>query len=60
MGVFMLVFFYNNLVEKIGGGFVILLWVMVLCFIIMGIGIFVGGMRIIKLVGMDMVKFECY
>ncbi len=32
------------------------LWVMVLCSITMGIGTSVGGMRIIKSVGMDMVK----
>ena len=60
MGVFMLVLFYNNLVEKTGGGFVIPLWVMVLCSITMGIGTSVGGMRIIKSVGMDMVKLERY
>lgn len=56
----MLVLFYNNLVEKTGGGFVIPLWVMVLCSITMGIGTSVGGMRIIKSVGMDMVKLERY
>ena len=36
------------------------LWVMVLCSITMGIGTSVGGMRIIKSVGMDMVKLERY
>lgn len=60
MGVFMLVLFYNQLTEKAGNGFVIPLWVMVLCSVTMGIGTSVGGMRIIKSVGMDMVKLERY
>lgn len=60
MGVFMLGLFYNNLAEKTGNGFVIPIWVMALCSITMGIGTSVGGMRIIKSVGMDMVKLETY
>ncbi|HIZ53846.1 anion permease [Enterococcus eurekensis] len=60
MGVFMLALFYNNLAEKSGNGFVIPLWVMALSSITMGIGTSVGGMRIIKSVGMDMVKLETY
>ncbi|MGX7176886.1 inorganic phosphate transporter [Enterococcus saigonensis] len=60
MGVFMLGLYYNNLAEKTGGGFTIPLWVMALCSITMGIGTSVGGMKIIKSVGMDMVKLEKY
>lgn len=60
MGVFMLGLFYNNLAEKTGNGFVIPIWVMVLCSVTMGFGTSVGGMKIIKSVGMDMVKLERY
>jgi PiT family inorganic phosphate transporter len=61
MGVFMLALFYNGIVERnSAGGFTIPIWVMVLCSLIMGLGTSVGGMRIIKAVGMDMVKLEKY
>ncbi len=60
MGVFMLVLFYNGLAEKTGNGFTIPIWVMALCSITMGVGTSVGGMKIIKSVGMDMVKLETY
>lgn len=56
----MLALFYNNLAEKTGNGFVIPIWVMVLSSVTMGLGTSVGGMRIIKSVGMDMVKLETY
>lgn len=36
------------------------LWLMLLCSAIMGIGTSIGGMKIIKSVGMDMVKLESY
>jgi PiT family inorganic phosphate transporter len=36
------------------------LWLMILCSAVMGIGTSVGGYRIIKAVGMDMVKLETY
>lgn len=58
MGVFMLTLYYNNLVDKTGSGFAIPIWVMVLCSVTMGVGTSVGGMRIIKSVGMDMVNLE--
>jgi len=35
-------------------------WILVLCSVTMGIGTSVGGYRIIKAVGMDMVKLEKY
>jgi PiT family inorganic phosphate transporter len=61
MGVFMLTLFYNGMVERnLGGSFDIPLWVMIMCSLIMGLGTSVGGMRIIKAVGMDMVKLERY
>lgn len=61
MGVFMLTLYYNGLTDKTAsGGFAIPIWVMVLCSVTMGVGTSVGGMRIIKSVGMDMVKLEKY
>ena len=60
MGVFMLGLYYNGLVAKTAGGFIIPVWVMALCSLTMGLGTSVGGMRIIKSVGMDMVKLEKY
>ncbi len=35
-------------------------WIMVLCAVIMGVGTSIGGKKIIKSVGMDMVKLEKY
>ncbi len=59
MGVFMLGIFLSN-----GNGdvesFQIPLWLMVLCSLVMAIGTSIGGYRIIKAVGMDMVKLETY
>lgn len=36
------------------------LWLMVLCSLVMGLGTSIGGTKIIKTVGMDMVKLETY
>ncbi len=36
------------------------LWIMVMCSVVMGVGTSVGGEKIIKSVGMDMVKLEKY
>ncbi len=36
------------------------IWLMIMCSLIMALGTSVGGMRIIKAVGMDMVKLEKY
>lgn len=36
------------------------LWIMLLCSIVMGLGTSIGGKKIIKSVGMDMVKLEKY
>ncbi len=35
-------------------------WLILLCSVVMGLGTSIGGMRIIKAVGMDMVKLETY
>ena len=42
------------------GGAVIPVWLMLLCSVVMGVGTSVGGEKIIKSVGMDMVKLEKY
>ena len=61
MGVFMVALFLNGMAERgLDGTFQIPLWVMVLCSLTMGIGTMVGGWRIIKTVGMDMVKMHTY
>lgn len=40
--------------------FVIPIWLMILCSAVMGLGTSIGGYRIIKSVGMDMVKLDTY
>ena len=40
--------------------FQIPIWLMILCSLVMGLGTSIGGYRIIKTVGMDMVKLERY
>jgi PiT family inorganic phosphate transporter len=61
MGVFMLALFLNGMAEKTAAGtFEIPIWVMLLCSLTMGVGTAVGGWRIIKTVGMDMVKMHTY
>lgn len=60
MGVFMLGLFYNNMVAQNGqGGFDIPLWVMVICSVTIGLGVSVGGMRIIENIG-NMAAIETY
>ena len=59
MGVFMLGIFLaqgHGEVEQ----FTIPLWVMLLCSVVMALGTSIGGYRIIKAVGMDMVKLKPY
>ena len=63
MGVFMLTLFYNGIVKPVEGTdnvFTIPIWVMAVCSLVMGIGTSVGGARIIKTVGLDMVKLDRY
>ena len=40
--------------------FTVPLWLMILCSLVMGLGTSIGGYRIIKSVGMDMVKLSTY
>lgn len=59
MGVFLLGIFL------VGGNanvteFSIPIWLMILCSLVMGLGTSIGGYKIIKSVGMDMVKLETY
>ncbi len=46
--------------ESAASSFVVPIWLMVLCSVVMGLGTSIGGYRIIKSVGMDMVKLKPY
>ena len=59
MGVFMLGIFLVNGQADVTQ-FELPVWLMILCSLVMGIGTSIGGYRIIKAVGMDMVKLEKY
>ncbi len=59
MGVFMLGVFLANGQGTVSN-FRIPIWLMVFCSVVMAIGTSIGGYRIIKAVGMDMVKLEKY
>lgn len=59
MGVFMLGIFLANGQANVTQ-FTIPIWLMVLCSLVMALGTSIGGYRIIKTVGMDMVKLETY
>jgi len=62
MGVLILASLMANGVssDAMAGGFELKLWMMLLCSIIMAAGTAIGGKKIIKSVGMDMVKLEKY
>ena len=61
MGVFMLgMFLSRGGTDAAGGEFAIPIWLMAYCSIVMGLGTSIGGYRIIKSVGMDMVKLQPY
>lgn len=59
MGVFMLGIFLANGQAAVNN-FRIPIWLMILCSAVMALGTSIGGYRIIKAVGMDMVKLEKY
>ena len=59
MGVFMLGMFLAGGQSGVTS-FVIPLWLMILCSAVMALGTSIGGLRIIKAVGMDMVKLNKY
>lgn len=58
MGVFLLAFSLGT--GKSGGHFVIPVWLMILISLVISLGTSMGGLRIIKSVGMNMVKLETY
>ncbi len=61
MGVFYLALVVGGIYQTgVGGAMDIPLWIMLLCSLIMAAGTSVGGYRIIKSMGMDMVKLEKY
>ncbi len=59
MGVLLLGVYLSNGMDTTAG-VELPVWMMMLCSIIMGLGTSVGGKKIIKSVGMDMVKLEKY
>lgn len=59
MGVFLLGIFLSKGQADVGV-FTIPVWLMLLCSLVMALGTSIGGMRIIKTVGMDMVSLEQY
>lgn len=59
MGVFILGIFLAQGQSDVNQ-FVIPVWLMILCSLVMALGTSIGGYRIIKSVGMDMVKLEKY
>lgn len=59
MGVFMLGMFLANGQSDVTN-FTIPVWLMILCSMVMAIGTSIGGYRIIKTVGMGMVKLDTY
>jgi PiT family inorganic phosphate transporter len=59
MGVFMLGIFLANGQANVTE-FTIPVWLMIFCSAVMALGTSIGGYRIIKTVGMDMVKLETY
>lgn len=59
MGVLLLgLFLVNGQEDTVGAA--IPVWMMLLCSVVMGVGTSIGGKKIIKSVGMDMVKLEKY
>ncbi len=59
IGVFMLGLFLAQGQTEVTG-LLIPVWLIILCSAVMALGTSIGGMRIIKSVGMDMVKLETY
>lgn len=59
MGVFMLGIFLANGQSNVTN-FTIPIWLMILCSAVMALGTSIGGYKIIKTVGMEMVKLETY
>jgi PiT family inorganic phosphate transporter len=60
MGVFLLGMALGRGQSAAGAAFEIPFWLILLCSVVMGLGTSIGGYRIIKAVGMDMVRLEAY
>jgi len=60
MGVFMLGSMLASGSYVAGGNFETTIWLMILCSVVMSLGTSIGGYKIIKSVGMDMIKLEKY
>lgn len=61
MGVFLLATsFIEPSVVSTDGSFIIPIWLMIYCSLVMGLGTSIGGYKIIKTVGMDMVRLDQY
>lgn len=60
MGIILLCVFTLQGTGVAGATFTIPTWLMILCSVVMGAGTAMGGKKIIKSVGMDMVKLEKY
>ena len=60
MGVFMLGSMLASGNYVAGGNFETSIWLMVLCSVVMSLGTSIGGYKIIKSVGMDMISLEKY
>ncbi len=59
MGVILLCLFLSN-GQPVPQAIEMPIWIMLLCSLVMGVGTSIGGKKIIKSVGMDMVKLEKY
>jgi PiT family inorganic phosphate transporter len=59
MGVFLMGVFLSKGYTHVEN-FDVPIWLIVICALVMGLGTSIGGMKIIKTVGMDMVKLEKY
>lgn len=60
MGIMLLCVFTLQGTGAVATSFMIPSWLMVVCSVVMGVGTAMGGKKIIKSVGMDMVKLEKY
>ncbi|MEI7667428.1 MAG: inorganic phosphate transporter [Erysipelotrichaceae bacterium] len=60
MGVMYLALVVGGIYPAFSGDMVIPIWIMLLCSVVMAIGTSIGGYRIIKTMGMDMVSLEKY
>lgn len=60
MGMLYQVLLVGGVIVKSGNDFVIPIEIMILCAVLMGLGTYIGGYRIIKTMGIDMVQLDKY